>query len=170
MTNYLVIKRTFMVVSLALILWGSVLLPQAADQPRAEGIPEIMAEQSSPGHDASAVAVTAVQANWVKEIRNFLEVFKGEDRTSNLDPYFTKLNLIGDALGQGDRRSVKVEMGSFFQMLARRAYGINAGAADDLANFARMVMPAQEYGIIFPRSGAGRYGTTTSRSESAQRE
>ena len=89
---------------------------------------------------------------WINEIRNLLEIFKGNYRTSNFDPYLKKLNQVREAFGQGDQRTVKVEMGSFFQMLARRAYGINAGAADDLSNYTRMVMPAQEYGVIFPRN------------------
>lgn len=150
MTNYLVIKRTLIVASLALTAWGPLPLLHAAEQPPESRIPEIMAEPPSIQGDIPGVEIPPGQAMWVNEIRNLLEIFKGNYRTSNFDPYFKKLTLVGDALSQGDRRSVKVEMGFFFQMLAKRAYGINAGAADDLSQFARTVMPAQEYGIIFP--------------------
>lgn len=53
-------------------------------------------------------------------------------------------------MGPRGRSNCKDGDGLVFTMLAKRAYGINAGTADDLSNFARMVMPAQEYGITFP--------------------
>ena len=124
----------------------------AGDQPQRSRIPEIMAEQPSIQRDAPGTEIPAVQAMWINEIRNLLEIFKGNYRTSNFDRYLKKLNQVGEAVRQGDRRTMKVEMGSFFQMLAKREHGINAGAADDLSNYARRVMPAQEYGIIFPRN------------------
>lgn len=150
MRNYLDTKRTFIVASLALISWGPLPLTHAADQPRESRIPEIMVEQPSLQRDVPGAEMPPLQVTWVDEIRNVLDIYKKNYPTSNFGPYLKKLNLIGDALGLGDGRIVKMEMGSFFTMLAKRAYGINAGTADDLSNFTRMVMPAQEYGIIFP--------------------
>jgi hypothetical protein len=62
---------------------------------------------------------------------------------------------------------VEVEMGAFFTMLTNRSQGISEGAADEVANFARAVMPVQEYGIFFP-NGPVQYTTLASRSESKQ--
>ncbi|MGH7232029.1 MAG: hypothetical protein ACREJU_11825, partial [Nitrospiraceae bacterium] len=99
------------------------------------------------------------QAIWVSEIRNSLDVYRKSYPTSNFDPYFKKLNVVGEAVGRGDRRVVKVEMGSFFKMLAHRAYGLNADVAGELSNFAQMVTPIREYGISVPRSGSDQYGS-----------
>jgi hypothetical protein len=63
---------------------------------------------------------------------------------------------------------VKMEMGSFFKMLATRANGINEIAADELTNFAQMVAPIQEYGISVPRSGSSQYGSEVPSSGSSQ--
>lgn len=156
MRNYFAIKPIFIVASLALVPWGPLQLIHAADQ-RGARIPETMAEQPSTNRGVPAEEVPPGQAMWIDEIRNALEIFKGNYRTSNFEPYLNKLNLVGDALGQGDHRRVQMEIGSFFQMLAKRAHGINAGAADDLSNFARKVMPAQEYGIIFPKNDTEPY-------------
>jgi hypothetical protein len=149
MRTYPVIKRTLLVASLALILWGPLPLTYAADQ---SPTPEIMAEQPSIQRDTPGAEITPLQGTWVDEIRNVLGIYKESYPASNFGPYLKKLNLIGEALDLGDGRIVKIEMGSFFTMLARRAYGINAGAADELSSFTRIVMPAQEYGIIFPRN------------------
>ena len=148
MRNYLAIKRTFIVASLALISWWPLPGTQAADGE--SRIPEIMAGQPSIQRDVPEAEMSSVQVTWVDEIRNVLDIYTKNYPTSNFAPYLKKLNLIGDALGLGDGRIVKTEMGSFFTMLAKRAYGINGSAADDVSRFARMVMPAQEYGIIFP--------------------
>jgi hypothetical protein len=78
------------------------------------------------------------------------------------------LTLVRDALGQEDRRTVKVEMGAFFKSLANRSYGISGSAADELATFARVAMPVQEYGIVFPRSAEGGMGHSPSPSRTGQ--
>ncbi|MGH7773617.1 MAG: hypothetical protein ACREQA_15440, partial [Candidatus Binatia bacterium] len=88
--------------------------------------------------------------------------------TSDFAPFLTKLNLVRDAVGRGDRRAVKIEMGAFFKMLAKREHGISEVAADELTNFAQMVTPLEEYGISVPRSGAGQYGSEVPSSGSAQ--
>ena len=72
-----------------------------------------------------------------------------------------------DAEDRGDRRTVEFEMGAFFTMLTNPSQGISTGAADEVANFARAVMPVQEYGIFFP-NGRAQDRTPASRSESKQ--
>jgi hypothetical protein len=111
---------------------------------------------------------TSAQATWVDEIKNSLGVSKANYPSSNFAPYQTKLNLVGDAVSRGDRRAVKMDMGSFLKMLATRAHGINEGAADEPSNFAQMVTPIQEYGISVPRSGAGQYRSEVPSSGSSQ--
>jgi hypothetical protein len=59
-------------------------------------------------------------------------------------------------------------MGTFLIMLANRNDGLSEGAAEELRNFVRVVMPAQEYGLIFPTSGIEAYGTIAQRGESEQ--
>ena len=58
-------------------------------------------------------------------------------------------------------------MGAFFTMLTNRSQGISEGAADDVANFVRAMMPVQEYGMFFP-TGPAQYGTPASRLEYEQ--
>ena len=132
-----------------------------------------MAVQPSMHRDAlvlmtAPAQATPAQAIWVDEIKNSLEVYKANYPSSNFSPYQTKLNLVGDALSRGDRRAVKVEMSAFLKMLATRAHGINEGAADELSNFAQMVTPIQEYGILIQKSGAAQYGSEVPSSGSSQ--
>jgi hypothetical protein len=162
------IRLTFMMASLALMLWSSILNTQAAEQSTDQSIPEVMAERTSTQGDAPTVNTAPVQATWVDEIRSSLAMYKKNYPTSNFDPYLKKLNLAGEAVGRGDRRMVKVEMGSFFKMLATRANGISDIAAEELTNFAQMVAPIQEYGISVPRSGSSQYGSEVPSSASSQ--
>ena len=67
--------------------------------------------------------------------------------------------LVRDAVGTGNRRAVKNEMGAFFNMLLKRDHGISGVAADELINFSRMVTPIEEYGISVPKSGSDQYGS-----------
>ena len=133
----------------------------AAEQPPGEGIPDIMAAQSSMMRDASATGNAAL-STWLREIMNSLDAYTVTYPSSNFAPYQTKLNLVGDALSRGDRRAVKVELGAFFKMLAKRSHGINEGAADELSNLAQMVTPIQEYKIQVPKFGAEQYGSEIS--------
>jgi hypothetical protein len=104
----------------------------------------------------------------VDDIANALDsYFKAHYPTSDFTSALKKLTLVRDAEDRGDRRTVEVEMGAFFTMLTNRSQGIGAGAADEVANFARTVMPVQEYGIFFP-SGPEQYGTPAPRSGSEQ--
>jgi len=134
----------------------------AAEQPPGEGIPDIMATQSSMIQRDASVTGNSAQSTWLREIRNSLDAYTVTYPSSNFAPYQTKLNLVGDALSRGDRRAVKVEMGAFFKMLAKRSHAINEGAADELSNLAQMVTPIQEYGIQVPKFGAERYGSEIS--------
>lgn len=93
--------------------------------------------------------------NWVDEIANSLTFYKTAYPTTNFDPYVEKLNLVKNALAQGDQRTVRVEMSKWFKMLRNRDHGINDVAADELLNFATMVTPIQEYGISVPPPPGG---------------
>ena len=159
MRTYLFIRRTVILTSLALIPWVPALLAHAAELSPGGGIPEIMAVQPSMQRDAPVVVgVAPMQATWVDDIMNALgSYFKANYPTSDFTSYLKKLTLVRDAVDRGDRRTVAVEMGAFFTMLSNRSYGISKGAADEVANFARTVMPVQEYGIFFPRSGPEQY-------------
>lgn len=169
MRTYLFIRRTVLAASLTLIPWVPALLAHAAEWSPGAGIPEIMAVQPSMQRDAPVVRVAPAQATWVDDIMIALgSYFKANYPTSDFTAYVKKLTLVRDAVDRGDRRTVEIEMGAFFTMLTNRSHGINKGAADEVANFARVVMPVQEYGIFFPRSGPEEYGTTVPRSWSEQ--
>src|SRR5437763_1850499 len=85
------------------------------------------------------------RCTWVDDIANALgSYFKANYPTYDFAPYLKKITLVREALGRGDRRTVKVEMGAFFKLLTNRGHGISECAADELTNFARMVMPVQE--------------------------
>lgn len=93
--------------------------------------------------------------NWIDEITNSLAFYKTTYPTTNFDPYVQKLDLVKNALAQGDQRTVRVEMSKWFKMLRNRDHGINDVAADELLNFAAMVAPIQEYGISVPPPPGG---------------
>ena len=156
MRTYLFIRRTVLAASLTLIPWVPLLSTPAAGQPA--GIPEIMEAQPSIHQDAPVLGLAPVQATWVDDIMNALRsYFRANYPTSDFTSYLKKLTLVRDAVDRGDRRTVGVEMGAFFTMLTNRSHCISKGAADEVANFARIVMPVQEYGIFFPRSGPEQY-------------
>jgi len=161
MRHELITLQKFIIAGLMVGAWMGASSANAAEQPPGEGIPDIMAAQSSMMRDASSTG-NAAQSTWLREIRNSLDAYTVTYPSSNFAPYQTKLNLVGDALSRGDRRAVKVEMGAFFKMLAKRSHGINEGAADELSNFAQMVTPIQEYGIQVPKFGAEHYGSEIS--------
>lgn len=123
----------------------------------------------SPSGSAPPHGGVSSQLNWVDDIINALgQYFKANYPNADFVPYLKHLTLVRDALGREDRRTVKVEMGAFFKSLANRSYGISGSAADELATFARVAMPVQEYGIIFPRSGEGRMGHSRGPSRTGQ--
>jgi hypothetical protein len=103
----------------------------------------------------SARGVALAQGTWVDEIGNALTFYKASYPNSNWDPYIQEITLVRDALGRGDQRVIKKEMGTFFKMLRVRAHGISDVAADELYNFAVMVTPLQEYNISLPASAPG---------------
>lgn len=175
MRTYLFIRRTALAASLMLMPWVPALSTYAADQSQGVGTPSqeipktIRDARPSFPSDAPVVGVAPAQATWVDDIMNALgSYFKANYPTSDFTSYVKKLTLVRDAVDRGDRRTVEVEMGAFFTMLTNRSHGISKGAADEVANFARIVMPVQEYGIFFPRSGPEAYGTTVPRSWSEQ--
>jgi hypothetical protein len=168
MRPFLFIGRIVILTSLALICWLPALSTQAADHLPGAGIPEFMGAQPASVHNAPTTVVVPARATWVDDIANALDsYFKAYYPTSDFTSYLKKLTLVRDAEDRGDRRTVEVEMGAFFTMLTNRSQGISKGAADEVANFARAVMPVQEYGIFFP-NGPVQYRTPASRSESKQ--
>jgi hypothetical protein len=168
MRPFLFIGRIVILTSLALICWLPALSTQAADHLPGAGIPEFMGAQPASGHTAPATVVVPARATWVDDIANALgPYFKAHYPTSDFTSYLKKLILVRDAEERGDRRTVEVELGAFFTMLTNRSQGISEGAADEVANFARAMMPVQEYGIFFP-NGLAQYGTSASRPESEQ--
>jgi hypothetical protein len=155
MRPFLFIGRIVILTSLALICWLPALSTQAADHVPGAGIPEFMGAQPAAGHHAPTTVGGPAGATWVDEIANALgSYFTTHYPTSDFTSYLKKLTLVRDAEGRGDRRTVEVEMGAFFTMLTNRSQGISAGAAEEVANFARAMMPVQEYGIFFPNGPA----------------
>ena len=129
-----------------------------ASEPDISRVP-IMGAQPASDHIASTRVAVRAQATWVDDIANALgSYFKAHYPTSDFTSYLKKLTQVRDAEDRGDRRTMELEMGAFFTMLTNQNQGISAGAADEVANFARAVMPVQEYGIFFP-NGPEQYGT-----------
>lgn len=90
------------------------------------------------------------QQTWVDEINTTLGFYKTNYPGSNWEPYSQRLQVVKEAVGRGDTKMVKTEMGKWFKMLRTRDQGIHDVAADELFNFAVMVTPIQEYGITLP--------------------
>ena len=155
------------ITSLALICGLPARSVQATDHVPGAGIPEFMGAQPTSGNNLPTTAVPS-QATWVDDIVNALgSYFKAHYPTSDFTSYVKKLTQVRDAEDRGDRRTMELEMGAFFTMLTNQNQGISAGAADEVANFARAVMPVQEYGIFFP-NGPEQYGTPAPRFGSEQ--
>lgn len=95
-----------------------------------------MGGQPSSGHSVPTTVVAPAQATWVDDIANALDsYFKAHYSTSDFTSALKKLTRVRDAEDRGDRRTVPVEMGTFFTMLTNRSQGIGACAADEVANF-----------------------------------
>lgn len=101
------------------------------------------------------------QQSWVDDINTSLNFYKTNYPGPNWEPYSQRLQVVKEAMGRGDTKMVKTEMGKWFKMLRTRDQGIHDVAADELFNFALMVTPIQEYGITVPAapgtSGEGSY-------------
>jgi hypothetical protein len=165
-------RRTSLLLSLALISWLTMESAQAADHPREASTPfqdgpkPIVEVESSLQPSAPVVEGAPARATWVDDIVNALgSYFKTNYPTDDFTPYRQKLTLVQDALARGDRRTVKAEMGAFFQLLADGSHGISERAAEELTNFAQMVMAVQEHGIVFPRRESEEHGATGPRTE-----
>jgi hypothetical protein len=102
------------------------------------------------------IGIAMADGAWADELANSLTFYRANYPTSDRDPYVQKLMLVRDAIGRGDQRTVKVEMGKWFKMLRNRDHGISDVAADELYNFAVMVTPLQEYGISIPSPMPGK--------------
>ena len=92
------------------------------------------------------------QQSWVDDINTSLNFYKTSYPGSNWEPYSQRLQVVKEAVGRGDNKMVRTEMGKWFKMLRTRDQGIDDVAADELFNFALMVTPIQEYGITVPPS------------------
>ena len=90
------------------------------------------------------------QQSWVDELNGSLNFYKTSYPGANWEPYSQRLAIVKDAIGRGDTKTVKTEMGKWFKMLRTRDQGIHDVAADELFNFAVMITPIQEYGIAVP--------------------
>jgi hypothetical protein len=169
------LERCIIVTSLAVMSWLSVPPTQAAVQVLRTDIAlqevtnGVADTQPFLPSDAPVVKVPSGELIWVDDIMNALRLyFTTNYPAANFSSYLKRLTVMRDAVDRGDRRTVKVEMGTFFTMLANRNDGLSKGAAEELRNFARVVMPAQEYGLIFPSSGIEAYGTIAQRGEWGQ--
>jgi hypothetical protein len=168
MRIYLLIGRIVILTLVALICGLPALSAEATDHLPGAGIPEFMGVQAASDHNAPRTVIVPAQATWVDDIANALgSYFKAHYPTSDFTSYVKKLTQVRDAEDRGDRRTMELEMGAFFTMLTNQNQGISAGAADEVANFARAVMPVQEYGIFFP-NGPEQYGTPAPRFGSEQ--
>lgn len=99
---------------------------------------------------AFAASVTAAEPTWVDELTNSVSFYKTTYPNSDWAPYQDKLTLVRAAVDRGDQRTVRMEMGKWFKMLRNRDYGIHDVAAEELFNFAVLITPVQEYGIMVP--------------------
>jgi hypothetical protein len=99
---------------------------------------------------AFAPTATAAETAWIDELSNSVSFYKATYPSSDWAPYQDKLTLVREAVDRGDQRTVRMEMGKWFKMLRNRDYGIHDVAADELFNFAVMITPVQEYGIMVP--------------------
>ena len=96
------------------------------------------------------IGTAFAQELWVDEINTSLNFYKTSYPNSNWEPYSQRLQTVKEAVGRGDTKIVKSEMGKWFRMLRTRDQGIHDVAADELFNFSLMVTPIQEYGISVP--------------------
>src|SRR5690242_17919961 len=118
-----IVRRMVLFTSLVLALWVPIPVSHAAEMVSGGGIPEFIKAPESSDHSAALTGETPALADWVEEIKNSLGMYKTNYPASNFAPYLAKLDLVRDAVGRGDRRVVKSEMGAFFKMLAKRDYG-----------------------------------------------
>ena len=134
------VRRTIVGTSLALLL----LLPALPTHAMLGTSPFILCS-------ALFAACGQAQSTWVDEIEHALGTyFKQKYPASNFDPHLKALERVRAAIGRGHHWTAKNEMGRFLTMLAHQPQGLNEAVADELALFAQWVMPAEEYGMIFP--------------------
>lgn len=96
------------------------------------------------------IGTAFAQQSWVDEINGSLNFYKTSYPGANWEPYSQRLQVVKEAVGRGDSKAVKTEMGKWFKMLRARDQGIHDVAADELFNFTVMITPIQEYGISVP--------------------
>ena len=57
------------------------------------------------------------QQSWVDELNGSLNFYKTSYPGANWEPYSQRLAIVKDAIGRGDTKTVKTEMGKWFKML-----------------------------------------------------
>ena len=96
----------------------------------------------------------APPVTWLDDLLDSLTAyFPKKYPAYDFSPYAQELNRIRGAASLGDRWGAKREMGVFLNMLASRAHGLGDDAADELAALSQRIMPDEEFGIVYPRSG-----------------
>ena len=87
--------------------------------------------------------------------KNSLMFSAADYPASNWEPYHQRLGSVREAVGRGDNKAVKREIGQWFTMLRHRDHGISNVGADELYDCSLMVTPIQEYGIAVPAGPVG---------------
>jgi hypothetical protein len=96
----------------------------------------------------------APPVTWLDDLLDSLTTyFPKKYPAYDFSPYAQELNRIRGAASLGDRWGAKREMGVFLNMLASRAHGLEDDAAEELAALSQRIMPDEEFGIVYPRSG-----------------
>lgn len=97
-------------------------------------------------------ACKQAQPTWVEEIGQALGTsFTQKCSASDFAPCLKALDLVRAAVARGDHRTTEIRMGLCLTMPVRHAKVINE-VVDELSFFAQGVIPAEEYGMIFPRA------------------
>lgn len=144
--------------ALAVMLWILVHPTWAPDSLARAGMPSqvrssaFMEMQPFVHREASGSDAVPAPIAWVDDMRNALGRYMWNHPDPPLSPYLETLTLVRDAVGRGDRQTVKREMETYFRMLAMRAQGISEAAAKELSAAAVRFTPAQAYGISIPAS------------------
>lgn len=142
-----IVSRPALIPFLALILVPAVFCTPAAHRVQAGDAPAFLSAAAAPTEQ------TTPPRTWVDDLeRRLTTYFIKKYPAYNFEPYTQELDRVRDAVSRGDRLAAKREMGVFLKMLASRAYGLGNDAAEELHGLAQRVMPAEEFGIVYPGS------------------
>jgi len=142
------VSRRTLLPFLALILVPSVFSVLASNSLQAGETPSFLLATVAPTERLSP------PVTWLDDLEHKLTTyFPKKYPAYNFSPYAQELDRIRGAVGLGDRWGAKREMGVFLTMLTIRAYGLGDDAAEELAVLSQRIMPDDEFGIVYPRSG-----------------